>query len=343
MGRVRICVIGAGRAGMIHARNVAWRIKDGELAAVCDPNPATLEAARQELGEARFFADYREALADDSVDAAIIVTPTFLHRNVAVAAAEQGKHIFLEKPMAVTIAECDAINAAVATAGVRLQLGFMRRFDEGFMRAREILAGGDMGRVMIIKSTGRGPGGPGPWMWDLKKSNGIVAEVNSHDIDAVLWMTQDRIVRLYAEAHNFKMPEVKEKFPDFYDNVVVSLRLSDGAMGMIDGTCPAHYGYDARMEILCEKGLLMVGTVQQQGCIKVTVEGRVEGQAVKTWRTLFKDAYLAEMEHFVQCVQSGAAPRVNGTDGRNAVEAVLAINQSVKLGQVVKFPEGGAN
>ena len=219
-------------------RNVAWRIKDAELVAVCDPNPATLEAAKQELGEARVFADYREALADDSVDAVIIVTPTFLHREMAVAAAERGKHIFLEKPMAVTLEECDAINAAVAKTGVSLQLGFMRRFDDGFMRAREILASGDMGRVMIIKSTGRGPGGPGPWMWDLKKSNGIVAEVNSHDIDSVLWMTGDRIVRLYAEAHNFKMPEVKEKFPDFYDNVVVSLRLSGGAMGTIDGTCP---------------------------------------------------------------------------------------------------------
>ena len=342
MSKVKICLIGAGCAGMIHVRNIAWRIKDAELAAVCDPNTSALEAARKEFGNARLCADHREVLADESVDAVVIVTPTFLHREMAVAAAERGKHIFLEKPMAVTVEECDAINTAVAKSGVKLQLGFMRRFDDGFMRAKEILSCGEMGRVMIIKSTGRGPGGPGPWMWDLKKSNGIIAEVNSHDIDSVLWMTEDRVVRLYAEAHNFKMPEVKEKFPDFYDNVVVSLRLAGGAMGTIDGTCPAHYGYDARMEILCEKGLLMVGTVQQQGCIKVTVEGRVEGRAVKTWRTLFKDAYLAEMEHFVQCVREGAAPRVNGTDGRNAVEAVLAINRSVKSGQVETFPGVGA-
>src|SRR5580693_6970445 len=146
MSRVRICVIGAGRAGMIHARNVASRIKNAELAAVCDPNPAALEAAKQELGEVQTFADYHEALADDSVDAAIIVTPTFLHREMAVVAAVRGKHIFLEKPMAVTVEECDAINAAVAKADVRLQLGFMRRFDDGFLRAREILASGDMGR-----------------------------------------------------------------------------------------------------------------------------------------------------------------------------------------------------
>jgi len=340
MATIKVCLIGAGRAGVIHARNIAWRIKGAELAAICDLNPAALEAADSEFGGIRFVADYRQALADEAVDAVVVVTPTFLHREIAVAAAKQHKHIFLEKPMAVTLEECDAINAAVAEAGVKLQLGFMRRFDAGFMRAREILGTGEMGRIMIIKSTGRGPGGPGPWMWDLKKSNGIVAEVNSHDIDSVLWMTGERIVRLYAEAHNFKMPEVKEKFPDFYDNVVVSMRFAGGAMGVIDGTCPAHYGYDARMEILCEKGMLMVGTVTEPGCTKVTIEGCVEGQAVKTWRTLFKDAYLAEMEHFIECVQGGSEPSVSGLDGRNAVEAVLAINRSVAMGEVVKFSDG---
>jgi len=337
MTKVRFCLIGAGRAGAIHARNVARHINGAELASVCDPNPAALQTMKQELGITRLYSDYHEALADDEADAVIIVTPTFLHRDIAVAAAERGKHLFLEKPMAVTLQECDAINSAVTRANVKLQLGFMRRFDDGFMRAKEMLQSGEMGRVMIIKSTGRGPGGPGPWMWDLTKSNGIIAEVNSHDIDSVLWLTEDRIARLYAEAHNFKVPEAREKFPDFYDNVVVTLRMAGGSMGTIDGTCPAHYGYDARLEVLCERGLLMVGTVRQPGCTKVTVEGRVEGQAVKSWRTLFKDAYLAELEHFVRCVREGQTPRVGGMDGRNAVEAVLAINRSVKSGQVVNF------
>ena len=104
---------------------------------------------------------------------------------------------------------------------------------------------------MMIKSTGHGPGGPGAWMYDLKKSNGIVAEVNSHDIDSMLWLTGRSIRRVYAEAANFKCLDAQEKFPDFYDNVIANFRFDDGTLGVIDGTCPAGYGYDARVEILC--------------------------------------------------------------------------------------------
>jgi myo-inositol 2-dehydrogenase/D-chiro-inositol 1-dehydrogenase/scyllo-inositol 2-dehydrogenase (NAD+) len=233
--------------------------------------------------------------------------------------------------------ECRAINAAVAKAGVKLQIGFMRRFDEGFMQAKELLASGEMGRVMIIKSTGRGPGGPGPWMYDLAKSNGIVAEVNSHDLDSVMWFTGLPIERVFAMAHNFKCLDAKASHPDFYDNVVVSLGFQGGTMGTVDGTCPAHYGYDARVEILCENGLLMIGSYQQHGTVRVTLEGQVQGRAVKTWRNLFKEAYHAEMEHFVDCVLNDKQPRVTGQDGLNAVEAVVAINQSIKSGQAVEI------
>jgi predicted dehydrogenase len=331
------CLVGAGRAGLIHARNLARRIPHARMAAICDASEANLTAAGQELGVTALFRDYHDAIRSPGVNAVVIVTPTFLHREVACFAAEQGKHVFLEKPMALTVEECRAINAAVAKAGVKLQIGFMRRFDEGFQQAKQLLASGEMGQVMIIKSTGRGPGGPGPWMYDLCQSNGIVAEVNSHDIDSVLWFTGLPIERVFAMGHNFKCPDAKAKYPDFYDNVVVSLGFAGGTMGTVDGTCPAHYGYDARVEILCENGLLMIGSYQQQGTVRVTLEGQVQGHAVKTWRNLFKEAYHAEMEHFVDCVLNDRAPRVTGQDGLNAVEAVVAINQSIKTGQVVEI------
>jgi predicted dehydrogenase len=335
VAEVRFCLIGAGRAGMIHARNIARRIDHARLVSICDASEQNLSAAASEFGGVTTYQDYRKGLEQSDVNAAVIVTPTFLHREVACFAAERGKHIFLEKPMALTVAECEAINGAVARADVKLQIGFMRRFDEGFVRAKGMLENGEMGRVMIIKSTGRGPGGPGAWMYDLKKSNGIVAEVNSHDIDSLLWFTGLPIQRVHAMGHNFKCPDAKKEFPEFYDNVVANFRFSGGTMGVVDGTCPAHYGYDARVEILCEKGLLLIGSTQQQTATKVTLEGEVIGQAVKTWRNLFKDAYLAEMEHFVACVLGDKQPSVSGIDGLKATEAVVAINQSIISGQVV--------
>lgn len=337
MKAIRFCVIGAGRAGMIHARNLAGPIRSAALAAACDPDPGNLRKAGEELGGAALLSDYREAVAREDVQAVVIAAPTFLHCEIACLAAEHGKHIFLEKPMAVTAAECRRINQAVAKAGVKLQIGFMRRFDPGFMEASEFIRAGRLGRVMTIKSTGRGPGGPGAWMYDLRKSNGIVAEVNSHDIDTIRWLSGLECESVFAQGWNFKCLDAKQDWPDFYDNVVAQFRLSQNAVGVVDGTCPAHYGYDARVEVLGENGVIFVGTPQQPGFMRINRDGQVVGNAVKTWRTLFKDAYLGELEDFVRCIREDCPPSVSGLDGLRAVEAVVAVNQSIKSGQVVSL------
>jgi len=332
---LRIGLIGAGRAGMVHAKNLKRTALGAELVALCDANQEGLEEAGRQLGVDRLLADYRDAVRCDDLDAVIIATPTFLHADIACAAAHSGKHVFLEKPMALTVDECRRINAAVSEADVKLQIGFMRRFDASFVEAKAILDSGEMGRVMIIKSTGRGPGGPGPWMYDLARSNGIIAEVNSHDIDSLNWFAESPMARVYAESDNFKCPDARADYPDFYDNFVATFRFADGTMGTIDGTCPAHYGYDARVEVLCEKGALFLGSVASQGVTKVTLDGAVLGRAVKGWRNLFENAYLSEIEHFLDCIRRDEPPRVTGQDGLRAVAAVVAANESMRLGRPV--------
>ncbi len=334
---MNFCVIGAGRAGLIHARNLARRIPNARLAALCDPDEEALRVAGAELGTTALYADYREAVVHEGLDAVVIVTPTFLHCDIACAAAAAGRHVFLEKPMAVTLQECRRILAAVERAGVKLQIGFMRRFDDGFLEAKRVLDSGELGRVMKIKSIGRGPGLPSPWMYDLGKSNGIVAEVNSHDMDSLRWFTGLEPTRAYAEAANFKCPDAQAEFPDFYDNILAVFRFDGGALGEVDGTCPCHYGYDARVEILAERGLLTVGHTAEQTATKVTVDGQVIGRTVQSWRNLFKDAYMAEMEHFVECVERDRPPRVTGLDGLRAVAMVLAANESLRTGGSVRI------
>ena len=159
----------------------------------------------------------------------------------------------------------------------------------------------------------------------------------SHDIDSLLWFTGRQPVRVFAQAANFKSPDAREKFPDFYDNVVATITFDDGTMGIIDGTCPAHYGYDARVEILCESGLIQLGTTLRHGLFYVTREGTGMQPAVNSWRTLFKEAYVAEMESFVTCIRENREPAVTGRDGERAVEVVLAINQSIRTGQAVEL------
>jgi predicted dehydrogenase len=340
---LRLCVIGVGRAGLVHAASIQNLAGHALLVALCDPNVEGLAAAGRELAVERRYRDYRDALHDPEVEAVVIATPVSLHREIACEAAAQGKHIFLEKPMALSVAGCEAINQAAERAGVILQIGFMRRFDAAFLEAKQLLDSGEMGRVMTIKSTGRGPGLPPDWIYDITKSAGMLAEVNSHDFDSVRWLVGSDIVRVYAEAANFKCNDVRESHPDFYDNAIVSLRFADGTLGLIDGSCPTHYGYDARVEILCERGLLFIGSVEDRAAIRVTRDGQVTGRAVDSWRTLFREAYLAEMLHFVQCVKQGTTPRATGEDGLKALEAVAAANLSIRRGEPVALGAAGAS
>ena len=247
--KIRIGLIGAGRAGLIHGRNFTFRVNRARLVALSDPDEKTRKAAAEELGIERTHAGYEELIADPEVDAVVIVTPTKFHREIAVAAARAGKHILCEKPMAMNSAECGEMIAAAAAAGVNLQIGFMRRFAPAFHDIKRRIDSGEIGDVVMVRSVTHGPSLPQPWMFDLAVSNGPLAEVNSHDIDTVRWMTGSEIVEVFALGGNFRSPEAKEKFPDFYDNVLVLAQFENKMQGMIGGAQGVKYGYDARVEI----------------------------------------------------------------------------------------------
>ena len=160
--RVRACLIGCGRAGMIHARNYKNKIPGAAITAVVDTLPEAAQAAAKELQIRRRYTDYRQILGDDAVNAVIVVAPTDLHRDIVVDCANAGKHVFCEKPMAMTVEECDEMIAACRANGVKLQIGFMRRFDASFREAKRLVESGAIGDLVLIRSNTRGPSKPGP-------------------------------------------------------------------------------------------------------------------------------------------------------------------------------------
>jgi myo-inositol 2-dehydrogenase / D-chiro-inositol 1-dehydrogenase len=335
-----ICLIGAGRAGRVHATSLTRHVAGAKLAAVVDGVAETAERARADFAIERSFPTVEAALDWARFDAVIITTPTFTHANFAIVAARAGKHVFVEKPMALSLAECDAMIEAARVAGIVLQVGFMRRFDPEFQAAYARVRAGEIGRPMIIKSLTHGPGLPPPWARDLKLSNGMLAEVNSHDWDSVRWLMGSDPARVHAEIANFKGPARGVDDPGFYDTALVSIRFESGGLGSISGICPCDYGYDARVEIVGEKGLIQIGGINREAVVVATDRERGSVSPVyRTWAERFAWGYIREMEHFLDCIRSGSEPMAGGDDGRWAVAGVLAGTRSYQEGRPVALAE----
>lgn len=326
---IRICMIGAGRVGKNHSRSITHHVPSGRVVALVDPVADVLKATASEYGIEACFDSLERALDEAEFDAVVITTPTFTHKDLALLAATHGKHVFLEKPMALNLQECDDILEGIQKAGVMLQLGFMRRFDPEFAAAAKRIEAGEIGLPMMIKTLTHGPGLPPAWARDLKTSNGMLAEVNSHDWDSVRWLMGSNYERVYTEVANFKGKANQIDTPNFYDNVLVDIRLESGGLGMISGICPCGYGYDARVEIYGEKGVMQIGEMQGQAVVVCT--NRDQGLITpiyRTWPERFVWAYIYEMEHFIQSIQNEIPPIVGGDEGRWAVAGVLAATRS---------------
>jgi len=337
MSEVKVCAIGTGRAGMVHATNFRWHVPHACLVSVVDADAERAALAAAELDLAgRGVTRLSDALALGDVDAVVITTPTFTHAALVREAAEHGLHVLCEKPMALSVAECDDMVGACERASVVLQLAFMRRFDPPFVQAKQQIDDGAIGAPIMVRSLTRGPGLPPAWANDMATSNGMLAEVNSHDFDAVRWLAGSEYEEVHARAGALKRPDMRSTLPDFYDVAVVSAGMRNGAFGIIDGVCPSEYGYDARAEIVGERGLLFAGDIRSPGAARVTRDGGAVGPHFTSWRERFAEAYRAEATHFVDCVRNAAVPIVGGADGRAAVAAVVAANRSLREGRAVK-------
>ena len=326
---VRLCMVGAGRVGKNHSRAIARHIAGGKIVALVDVMAQVREETATEFGVEQQFATLEMALENAEFDAVVITTPTPTHLPLAALAASNKKHVFLEKPMALNLQECDAIIKVTDENAVLLQLGFMRRFDPEFVAAAQRIEAGEIGQPMMIKSNTHGPGLPPPWARDLRTSNGMLAEVNSHDWDTTRWLMGSNHERVYTEVANFKGEANHVDAPNFYDNVLVNMKFENGGLGLISGVCPCGYGYDARVEIVGEKGIMQIGELQGQSVVVCT--NRDQGlisPIFRTWPERFEWAYINELEHFVSCIQNETQPRAGGIEGRWAVAGVLAGTKS---------------
>jgi predicted dehydrogenase len=340
-GAVGVAVVGAGRAGMVHAANFAAGVPGGRLVALADPNEEALAAGAAETACERTYADAHEAIAADDVDAVVIASPTFTHADLAVAALAAGKHVLCEKPLASSLDEASAIARAAEHSDGAFLMGFMRRFDSSWASVADRVAAGEIGEPLLVRSTGRGPGLPPEWALDPSRSGGLIAEVNSHDLDSIRWFSGQELESVSAVGRAAKRPDLAERYPGFVDLVLASFELSGGALGTLDGACPADYGYDARLEVYGSEGVAFAGDPRRGSALLIR-RGEAVAEPVLGWRDLFAAAYRAEDAHLVAVARGEAQPRTSVDDGVRALEAVFAVNRSLAEGAPVTLARAAA-
>jgi myo-inositol 2-dehydrogenase/D-chiro-inositol 1-dehydrogenase len=328
-----VAVFGAGRIGRIHASNLA-ALSGVQLKYVCDPVPAAAADLAQKFGAQA--STIEAALADKSVHAVAICSSTDTHSDLITRAAAAGKHIFCEKPVDLSVPRAVACGEAVRAAGVSCMIGFQRRFDPTFNDASRRLLAGEIGTPEMLVITSRDPGAP-PVEY-LKASGGIFRDMLIHDFDVFRWILcadGDEAAWLSATASVLTDPAIKTVGD--YDSTAVTIRTQKGRLCQINTTRRAAYGYDQRFEVLGSTGLLQCGNHTPTEVVQWNASGIHADKPEAFFLQRYAAAYRLEIEHFFECLQSGAPFRTTVADGVAAQKLADAATQSAQSGQPVVF------
>ena len=323
--RVRVALIGAGRIGQRHAATLASSIPRGELAIIADVHGPSAETLAIRVRCQHWTDDPGSVLADPTVDAVVIASSTDSHAPLIVAATEAGKQIFCEKPIALDLEATDRALEAVERAGVRLQMGFQRRFDKAYHKAKELIDSGALGRIEAIRDTMRDPA-PAPRAY-LETSGGLFRDMTIHNFDCVRWMMGQEVKELFAMGSAIVSPMFQE-LGDI-DTSVISLRFGDDSLGVIDNSRRSGFGYDVRTEVFGSEGALMIGYSRDTPMLRLDANG-IHSDHIHWFLERFDQAYIDELKIFVDGIVDGTPPPVDGYDARAAMALAYAAEASLR-------------
>jgi myo-inositol 2-dehydrogenase/D-chiro-inositol 1-dehydrogenase len=335
MDIVNIGLIGTGRIGRLHAEHLAFRIPEARLVAVADVN---LEAAQQcaaALNVPYVFPDHRSIMENPDIDAVVICSSTPTHAPLIEEAAAAGKHIFCEKPIDFDLARIDRALQAVKDAGVKLMIGFNRRFDPNFKRVRDLVAEGAIGTPHVLKITSRDPAPP-PIAY-VKVSGGIFLDMTIHDFDMARYLTGSEVEEVYAAGGVLVDPAIGDAGD--VDTAIITLRFANGVIGVIDNSRKAVYGYDQRVEVFGSEGVASADNNYPNTVVVGDAQRVSRDLPLNFFMERYTESYIAEMRAFVDCVLEDHTPPVTGIDGRIPVVIGLAATRSCRENRPVKLGE----
>ncbi len=333
---MKLGMIGAGRIGKVHAKNITYFVPEMEIKTVADPfmNEET-ETLLRSYGIQNTTKDAADIMNDPEIDAVLICSSTDTHAAFIMQAAKAGKHIFCEKPIDYDIDRVRQAIQAVEEAGVKLQIGFCRRFDHNHRAVYDMVRSGKVGKVNLIKISSRDPEPP-PVSY-VKVSGGIFYDMMIHDFDMARFLAGSEVTEVSAYGSVLVDPAIGEAGD--VDTAVVTLQFENGAIGVIDNSRKAVYGYDQRVEVFGSAGCALNSNDIPHTAVLWGQDGCVSGTAYKVMWDRYTGAFVAEIQAFAEAIAQKKEPPVTGMDGLYPVLIAAAATKSLKEGRPVRIAE----
>lgn len=337
MKQLNIGIIGAGRIGKVHMQSITYNVPSAKVLGITDVFKDGLQELADKYGIPKVYNDYKEMLADEEIDAVLVCSSTDTHADISIEAAEAGKHIFCEKPVDLTPEKVKAVIAAVEKAGVKLQVGFNRRFDHNFAHVRSLINEGKVGNLELIKITSRDPEPPSAEYAAV--SGGMFLDMTIHDFDMARFLAGSDVTEVYVNATCLVDPAIGEAGD--VDTAIINLKFANGALGVIDNSRRAAYGYDQRIEVFGSLGAAMAANDTPTNVTVMNTDGVTTDKPLYFFLERYMQSFRDEMIQFVDAVQNDKATPTTGLDGLNSILVALAAKKSVAEDRAVKISEIG--
>ena len=334
MKTIGIGLLGLGRIGKIHFRNILHYFDQARIVAVADPLYSKT-SFEETYGNIFFSKNEEEVISHPDVDAVLICSPTSAHAKSLQLAMLHKKHIFCEKPMDLSLQTTVELTEMARETQVKLMMGFNRRFDPDFMKARETVVAGKVGKVQIIKITSRDPGLP-PIDY-IKNSGGLFMDMAIHDFDMARYMMNKNVVEVFAKG--LVMVDKAVGDAGDIDTALTTLTFEDGTYAVIDNSRKAVYGYDQRIEVFGNGGMLQVENNQHNRNILYNETGIHQSLPLDFFMDRYAESYLGEMKMFIDALVNNKPITVTAGDALAATKIAVAAKLSMEEQRPVRIEE----
>jgi len=331
---MKVGIIGAGRIGKVHAKNISMFVPEMEIKTIADPfmNEQT-EAFAKSCGIPNTTKDANDILNDPEIDAVLICSSTDTHSKYIIEAAHAGKNIFCEKPIDYDLEKVHAAINAAKEAGVKLQIGFCRRFDHNHKAVADAVKDGTIGDPHIVIVSSRDPEPP-PASY-VAVSGGIFYDMMIHDFDMVRYVTGSEAVEISAVGSCLVNPNLQEEsgIPDV-DTAVVTMKMANGCIAVINNSRQAVYGYDQRVEAFGSKGMASDANDLLNTTTVLTKDGAHSEKPLWFFLERYNQAFINQVISFVDAINNDTQTAVGAIDGLRPVLMAKAATESCQAGGV---------